>query len=132
MSMQDPISDMLTRIRNIQALGKLEVKMPSSTQKVEIARVLAEQGFIAGSEVTCEENHKTVLTIYLKYYENKPVIKKIQRISRPGLRIYKPCDQLPDILSGLGIAVVSTSKGIMTSRQAKGLGIGGEVLCSVI
>ena len=130
--MQDPISDMLTRIRNVQALGRKEVKMPSSTQKVEIARVLMEQGFIAGSEVTQEDNHKNVLTVTLKYYHNKPVITKINRVSRPGLRIYKPCSELPDVLGGLGIAVVSTSKGIMTSRQAKQLGIGGEVLCYVI
>ena len=132
MSMQDPISDMLTRIRNIQALGKKEVKMPSSTQKVEIARVLAEQGFIAGSEVQHEANHKAVLIITLKYYHNQPVITKINRVSRPGLRVYRSCDHLPDVLGGLGIAIISTSKGIMTTRQAKQLGVGGEVLCSVI
>lgn len=131
MSMQDPISDMLTRIRNVQAVGKKEVTMPSSKQKVEIARVLAEQGFIAGSEVQQQENHKAVLTIALKYYQDKPVISRINRVSRPGLRVYKPCDKLPDILGGLGIAIVSTSKGIMTARQAKALGVGGEVLCYV-
>ena len=132
MSMQDPISDMLTRIRNVQILGKKQVKMPSSKQKVEIARVLAEQGFIIESEVKCEENHKAILTIALKYYDGKPVITKIKRVSRPGLRIYKPCSELPDVLGGLGIAIVSTSKGIMTTRQAMQLGIGGEVLCYVI
>lgn len=131
MSMQDPISDMLTRIRNIQALGKTEIKMPASKIKLEIARVLKEQGFIAACEVQEEENNKSVLAIKLKYYENKPVISKINRVSRPGLRIYKTCDALPDVLSGMGIAIVSTSKGIMTSRQAKQQGVGGEVLCYV-
>lgn len=130
--MQDPISDMLTRIRNVQMLGKKELEMPSSKQKAEIARVLTEQGFLLGNEVTQKEKNKNVLTLALKYYKNKPVITKINRVSRPGLRIYKPCNQLPDVIGGLGIAIVSTSKGIMTTRQAKKLGIGGEVLCYVV
>ncbi len=131
MSMQDPISDMLTRMRNVLILGKPEVGMPSSTQLVEIAKVLTKQGFILGFEVKQEQNNKARLIIALKYYNNKPVITKINRVSRPGLRVYKPCSELPDVLGGLGIAIVSTSQGIMTSRQAKQLGIGGEVLCSV-
>ena len=129
MSMQDPIADLLTRIRNGQASGKVMVSMPSSRQKLAIANLLLKEGYIASVNVTGDT--KKVLEIGLKYYEGKPVVEMIQRVSRPGLRIYKKCRDLPRIMNGLGIAVISTSKGLMTDRAARKDGLGGEVICYV-
>ncbi|MDT3662157.1 MAG: 30S ribosomal protein S8 [Anaerobiospirillum sp.] len=129
MSMQDPIADLLTRIRNGQASGKVMVSMPSSKQKLAIANLLLKEGYIASVNVTGDT--KKVLEIGLKYYEGKPVVEMIQRVSRPGLRIYKKCRDLPRIMNGLGIAVISTSKGLMTDRAARKDGLGGEVVCYV-
>ena len=129
MSMQDPIADLLTRIRNGQAAGKVSVSMPSSKQKVAIANLLLKEGYIASVKETGDV--KKVLEIGLKYYEGKPVVEMIQRVSRPGLRIYKKCRHLPKIMNGLGIAVISTSKGLMTDRAARKDGLGGEVICYV-
>ena len=129
MSMQDPIADLLTRIRNGQAAGKVSVSMPSSKQKVAIANLLLKEGYIASVRETGDV--KKVLEIGLKYYEGKPVVEMIQRVSRPGLRIYKKCRDLPKIMNGLGIAVISTSKGLMTDRAARKDGLGGEVICYV-
>ncbi|MEE1286884.1 MAG: 30S ribosomal protein S8 [Ruminobacter sp.] len=129
MSMQDPIADLLTRIRNGQAAGKVAVSMPSSKQKVAIANLLKEEGYVASVNVTGDV--KKVLEIELKYYQGKPVVELIKRVSRPGLRIYKSCSELPKIQNGLGIAVISTSKGLMTDRAARKSGIGGEVICYV-
>jgi small subunit ribosomal protein S8 len=130
MSMSDPISDMLTRIRNAQMAEKVTVVMPSSKLKVAIAKVLQDEGYVDGFNVS-DTDGKPVLHIALKYYAGRPVIEKIQRISRPGLRMYKGCDDLPKVMNGLGIAIVSTSKGLMTDRKARASGIGGEVLCIV-
>lgn len=130
MSMQDPISDMLTRIRNAQAMSKVDVKMPSSKLKIALSDVLKEEGFIEGYEVTTVEN-KPLLNIYLKYFKGEPVIASSQRISRPGLRVYKRKTTLPHVISGLGIAIISTSKGLMSDRKARRLGEGGEVLCYI-
>ncbi len=129
MSMQDPIADLLTRIRNGQASGKVMVSMPSSKQKLAIANLLLKEGYIASVNVTGDT--KKILEIGLKYYEGKPVVEMIQRVSRPGLRIYKKCRDLPRIMNGLGIAVISTSKGLMTDRAARKDGLGGEVVCYV-
>ncbi|KXI23033.1 30S ribosomal protein S8 [Photobacterium sanguinicancri] len=129
MSMQDPISDMLTRIRNGQAAQKVAVKMPSSKQKVAIAALLKEEGFVADYTVTGEV--KPELEVTLKYFEANPVIEQIQRVSRPGLRIYKKKDALPSVMGGLGVAVISTSKGLMTDRAARKAGLGGEIICYV-
>ncbi len=129
MSMQDPIADLLTRIRNGQAAGKVSVSMPSSKQKVAIANLLLKEGYIASVKETGDV--KKILEIGLKYYEGKPVVEMIQRVSRPGLRIYKKCRDLPKIMNGLGIAVISTSKGLMTDRAARKDGLGGEVICYV-
>ena len=129
MSMQDPIADLLTRIRNGQASGKVMVSMPSSKQKLAIANLLLKEGYIASVKVSGDT--KKVLEIGLKYYEGKPVVEMIQRVSRPGLRIYKKCRDLPRIMNGLGIAVISTSKGLMTDRAARKDGLGGEVVCYV-
>lgn len=129
MSMQDPIADLLTRIRNGQAAGRVAVSMPSSKQKVAIANLLKEEGYVASVNVTGDV--KKVLEIELKYYQGKPVVELIKRVSRPGLRIYKSCSELPKIQNGLGIAVISTSKGLMTDRAARKSGIGGEVICYV-
>ncbi|MCI6863342.1 MAG: 30S ribosomal protein S8 [Anaerobiospirillum succiniciproducens] len=129
MSMQDPIADLLTRIRNGQASGKVMVSMPSSKQKLAIANLLLKEGYIASVNVSGDT--KKVLEIGLKYYEGKPVVEMIQRVSRPGLRIYKKCRDLPRIMNGLGIAVISTSKGLMTDRAARKDGLGGEVVCYV-
>ncbi|MGF1761528.1 30S ribosomal protein S8 [Photobacterium sagamiensis] len=129
MSMQDPISDMLTRLRNGQAAKKVAVKMPSSKQKVAIAVLLKEEGFVADYTVTGEV--KPELEVTLKYFEANPVIEQIQRVSRPGLRIYKKKGALPSVMGGLGIAVVSTSKGLMTDRAARKAGLGGEIICYV-
>ena len=130
MSMSDPISDMLTRIRNAQMAEKVTVKMPSSKLKVAIAKVLQDEGYVEGFNVSSNDG-KPVLEIGLKYYAGRPVIEKIQRVSRPGLRIYKGRDDIPDVMNGLGIAIVSTSKGLMTDRKARANGFGGEVLCIV-
>ncbi|MDD6177911.1 MAG: 30S ribosomal protein S8 [Succinivibrionaceae bacterium] len=129
MSMQDPIADLLTRIRNGQAVGKVAVSMPSSKQKLAIANLLKEEGYVASVNVTGDV--KKVLEIELKYFQGKPVVEMIKRVSRPGLRIYKSCTELPKIQNGLGIAVISTSKGLMTDRAARKMGIGGEVICYV-
>ncbi len=130
MSMSDPISDMLTRIRNAQMAEKINVKMPSSKLKVAIAKVLQDEGYVDGYNISSVEG-KPTLEIVLKYYAGRPVIEKIQRVSRPGLRMYKGCDDIPKVMNGLGIAIVSTSKGLMTDRKARANGIGGEVLCIV-
>jgi len=130
MSMSDPIADMLTRIRNAQLAEKLSVAMPSSRVKASIAQVLKDEGYIDDFKVR-EEDGKSTLEIALKYYAGAPVIEKIERVSRPGLRIYKGREDIPKIMNGLGIAIVSTSKGVMTDRKARATGIGGEVLCIV-
>ena len=129
MSMSDPISDMLTRIRNAQMAEKTKVAMPSSKLKVAIAEVLKDEGYVDGFNVVKGDGGKATLEIGLKYYSGRPVIEKIQRISRPGLRIYKGSEDIPKVMNGLGIAIVSTSKGLMTDRKARANGIGGEVLC---
>ena len=129
MSMQDPLADMLTRIRNAQMVGKPSVTMPSSKLKANVARVLAEEGFINGFDVS--EGAKPELTVELKYFEGKPVIAELDRVSRPGLRNYAGKDALPSVRGGLGVAIVSTSKGVMTDRAARTAGVGGEVLCTV-
>lgn len=131
MSMQDPISDMLTRIRNAQMAGKPTVAMPSSTLKVAVAKVLEEEGYVAGHAVETAEGNKANLSIELKYFDGKPVIVEIDRKSRPGLRSYAGKDELPSVRGGLGVAIVSTSKGVMTDRAARAAGVGGEVLCTV-
>jgi len=130
MSMSDPIADMLTRIRNAQMAEKVNVKMPSSKVKVAIAKVLQDEGYVDGFNVDSNEG-KPTLEIWLKYYAGRPVIEKIQRISRPGLRSYKGCQDIPKVMNGLGVAIVSTSKGLMTDHKARANGIGGEVLCIV-
>jgi len=130
MSMSDPIADMLTRIRNAQLAEKLSVAMPSSRVKASIAQVLKDEGYIDDFKVR-DEDGKSTLEIVLKYYAGAPVIEKIERVSRPGLRIYKGRDDIPKIMNGLGIAIVSTSKGVMTDRKARATGVGGEVLCIV-
>lgn len=128
--MTDPIADMLTRIRNALSAGKLNVNMPDSKQKRAIAQVLKDEGFIADF-AQAEADAKPVLNIDLKYYEGKPVIENIKRISRPGLRIYKGKNELPKVMGGLGVAIVSTSKGLMSDRAARKAGFGGEILCTV-
>lgn len=129
MSMQDPISDMLTRIRNGQAASKVSVKMPSSKQKVAIAAVLKAEGYITDYVVAGDT--KPELEVTLKYFEGKKVIDTIKRVSRPGLRIYKGANDLPKVMAGLGIAIVSTSQGVMTDRAARKASIGGEIICYV-
>lgn len=129
MSMQDPIADMLTRIRNGQAANKAAVAMPSSRLKVAIANVLKEEGFI--EDYTTQGDVKPELAVTLKYFHGKPVVEQIKRVSRPGLRIYKKKDALPKVMGGLGIAVISTSHGVMTDRAARKAGLGGEVICYV-
>jgi small subunit ribosomal protein S8 len=129
MSMQDTLADMFTRIRNAQRSGHAAVAMPSSKQKVAIAEVLKSEGYIA--EYTTEGDVKKVMTIDLKYFEGKPVIESIKRISRPGLRQYRGAQDLPKVSGGLGVAIISTSKGVMTDRAARAAGIGGEVVCEV-
>lgn len=124
--MTDPIADMFTRIRNGQSAAKVAVKMPSSKVKVAIANLLKEEGYISSFSV--EGEVKPELSVQLKYFEGKEVIEVIKRVSRPGLRIYKSCDELPKVLAGMGIAIISTSKGLMTDRAARSAGIGGEVL----
>ena len=131
MSMSDPISDMLTRIRNAQMAQKATVAMPSSKVKAAIAQVLQDEGYVDGFKIDQGQGGKATLEIGLKYYSGRPVIESIQRISRPGLRIYKGNSDIPKVMNGLGIAIVSTSKGLMTDRKARANGIGGEVLCVV-
>ena len=130
MSMTDPIADMLTRIRNAQMTERAVVSMPASKVKVAIARVLKDEGYIDGFKVSGEEL-KPKLEIGLKYHAGRPVIEKIERVSRPGLRIYKSKDDIPRVMNGLGIAIVSTSRGLMTDRKARATGVGGEVICIV-
>jgi small subunit ribosomal protein S8 len=130
MSMSDPISDMLTRIRNAQQAEKTTVTMPSSKLKVAIAQLLQDEGYVEGFKVV-DHDGKPTLEIGLKYYADRPVIETVQRVSRPGLRIYKGSKDIPAVMNGLGIAIVSTSKGLMTDRKARANGIGGEVLCIV-
>jgi len=127
--MQDTVADMLTRIRNGQMAEKVAVTMPSSKMKVSLAKVLKQEGFI--TDFSIEGDVKPTLTVELKYFEGQPVIEKIKRVSRPGLRIYKNADELPKVSNGLGVALISTSKGIMTDRSAREAGIGGEVICTV-
>ena len=130
MSMHDPIADMLTRIRNAQTAQKESVAMPSSTKKEAIAKVLKDEGYISAFEVTTEGVKKT-LVVTLKYYQGKAVIETLDRVSRPSLRIYRSKDTLPSVLGGLGIAIISTSKGLMTDRKARAMSLGGEVICFV-
>jgi len=127
--MQDTLADMFTRIRNGHMAGKTAVSMPSSKMKVSVAEVLKSEGYIA--DVSVEGDAKPVLTVALKYFEGKPVIEQIKRVSRPGLRIYKGTNDIPSVSAGLGVAIVSTSKGVMTDRAARAAGIGGEVICTV-
>jgi small subunit ribosomal protein S8 len=130
MSMSDPIADMLTRIRNAQSMEKLSVSMPASKVKTAIARVLKDEGYIEDFKATGDAKLPT-LEIALKYYAGRPVIEKMARVSRPGLRVYRGRDNLPSVMNGLGVAIVSTPKGVMTDRKARSLGMGGEVLCTV-
>lgn len=130
MSMTDPIADMLTRIRNAQRAGKAKVSMPLSRSKKAIAELLLEEGYVDNVQVI-EEGVKSTLILELKYFDGRPVIEHLERISRPGLRIYRGNDELPSVLGGLGVAIVSTSKGLMTDRTARAQGMGGEVVCTV-
>ncbi len=130
MSMSDPIADMLTRIRNAQRVEKAEVAMPASKLKKAIAQVLADEGYIDGFQVV-DNDGKPELRIGLKYYAGRPVIERLERVSRPGLRIYRGRDAIPQVMNGLGVAIVSTSRGVMTDRKARSQGVGGEVLCYV-
>jgi small subunit ribosomal protein S8 len=130
MSMSDPIADMLTRIRNAQMVEKASVRMPASKLKAAIAQVLADEGYIDGFEVL-RDGTKADLQIALKYYAGRPVIEHIERVSRPGLRIYRGHAAIPKVMNGLGVAIVSTPKGVMTDRKARQTGVGGEVLCYV-
>ena len=130
MSMSDPIADMLTRIRNGQQVGKVSVAMPASKKKVAVAQLLQDEGYIT-SFSTADAEGKPVLSVELKYFQGKPVIEEIQRVSRPGLRIYKGAKELPKVRGGLGVAIISTSKGLMSDRAARAAGHGGEVLAYV-
>lgn len=130
MSMSDPIADLLTRIRNAQMVSKVTVAAPASKVKVAIAQVLKDEGYIDGFEVKTNEG-KSELVISLKYYAGRPVIERIERVSRPGLRVYKGRDAIPQVMNGLGVAIVTTPKGVMTDRKARATGVGGEVLCYV-
>lgn len=131
MSMHDPIADFLTRIRNGQMARQKQVVSPSSKVKEAIAQVLKDEGYIADFNVVAAENNKRVITVTLKYFQGKPVIERLQRVSRPALRVYKSKDELPKVLGGLGVAIVSTSQGVVSDRQARAAGQGGEVLCIV-
>ena len=131
MSMTDPIADMFTRIRNAQATAKATVRMPASKVKAAIVKVLKDEGYVRDFQVTKTENNKSVLEIALKYFEGKPAIEKIARVSRSGLRVYRGKDELPKVMAGLGIAIVSTPAGIMSDAQARAKGVGGEVLGTV-
>lgn len=130
MSMQDTLADMFTRIRNAQMAAKPSVAMPSSKMKLSVAKVLEGEGFISGYSVSGDDA-KPSLSIELKYFEGKPVIEEIKRASRPGLRLYKGKDELPKVRGGLGVSIVSTSKGVMTDKAAKAAGVGGEIICTV-
>ena len=130
MSMSDPIADMLTRIRNAQAVEKASVVMPSSKLKVAIAKVLKDEGYIDEFAVT-EQGGKSTLTIGLKYYAGRPVIVCLERVSKPGLRVYKGRNEIPQVMNGLGVAIISTPQGLMTDRRARATGVGGEVICYV-
>lgn len=130
MSMSDPIADMLTRIRNGQSVDKTEVAMPSSKVKVAIAQVLKDEGYIDGFSVSANDG-KPELRVGLKYYAGRPVIERLERVSRPGLRVYKGREAIPQVMNGLGVAIVSTPQGVMTDRKARTVGVGGEVLCYV-
>ena len=130
MSMSDPIADMLTRIRNAQSVDKAVVSMPSSKLKVAIAQVLKDEGYIDGFAVRADDG-KSQLEIALKYYAGRPVIERIERVSRPGLRVYRGREAIPAVMNGLGVAIVTTPKGVMTDRKARQTGVGGEVLCYV-
>jgi small subunit ribosomal protein S8 len=130
MSMSDPIADMLTRVRNAQVVHKVTVSMPSSKVKVAIANVLKDEGYIEDF-VVAEAGGKAELKIFLKYYAGRPVIERLERASRPGLRVYKGKDDIPVVMNGLGVSIVSTPKGVMTDRKARATGVGGEVLCYV-
>jgi small subunit ribosomal protein S8 len=128
--MSDPIADMLTRIRNAQRVEKTEVVVPSSKLKVAIANVLKDEGYIEGFNIVANDG-KPELHIGLKYYAGRPVIERLERVSRPGLRVYKGRDAIPQVMNGLGVAIVSTPRGVMTDRKARAAGVGGEVLCYV-
>ncbi|MEM8563342.1 MAG: 30S ribosomal protein S8 [Pseudomonadota bacterium] len=130
MSMQDPLSDMLTRIRNAQMAGKTQVEMPGSKLKAAVASVLKDEGYIEDFSASNDDG-KPRLAIALKYYQGKPVIAEIDRVSRPGLRCYSAKDELPSVRAGLGVAIISTSRGVMSDRAARAAGVGGEVLCTV-
>ncbi|SAL02317.1 30S ribosomal protein S8 [Caballeronia ptereochthonis] len=130
MSMSDPIADMLTRIRNAQMVEKVSVTMPSSKVKVAIAQVLKDEGYIDDFAVKAE-GAKTELNIALKYYAGRPVIERLERVSKPGLRVYRGRNEIPQVMNGLGVAIVSTPKGVMTDRKARQNGVGGEVICYV-
>jgi small subunit ribosomal protein S8 len=130
MSMTDPIADFLTRIRNGQMAGKAEVAAPASRMKLALAKVLKEEGYIEDFAIA-EQAEKPTVTVRLKYYQGRPVIERLERVSRPGLRVYKAKDDLPKILGGMGVAIISTSRGLMTDREARAAGHGGEVLCIV-
>jgi small subunit ribosomal protein S8 len=130
MSMSDPIADLLTRIRNAQMVAKATVSVPSSKVKVAIAQVLKDEGYIDSLKVTVEDG-KPTLEIALKYYAGRPVIERIERVSRPGLRVYRGSDAIPQVQNGLGVAIVTTPQGVMTDRKARATGVGGEVLCYV-
>ena len=130
MSMSDPIADMLTRIRNAQVVQKTAVNMPSSKVKIAIANVLKDEGYIENFAVT-EVGGKSELKIGLKYYAGRPVIERLERVSRPGLRVYKGKNDIPNVMNGLGVAIVSTPQGVMTDRKARATGVGGEVICYV-
>lgn len=130
MSMSDPIADLLTRIRNAQMVSKVTVAAPASKVKVAIAQVLKDEGYIDGFEVKTNEG-KSELVISLKYYAGRPVIERIERVSRPGLRVYKGRHAIPQVMNGLGVAIVTTPQGVMTDRKARAAGVGGEVLCYV-
>jgi small subunit ribosomal protein S8 len=130
MSMSDPIADLLTRIRNAQMVAKPTVTAPASKVKIAIAQVLKDEGYIDGFKVVADGN-KSELEIALKYYAGRPVIERIERVSRPGLRVYKGCGAIPQVMNGLGVAIVTTPQGVMTDRKARATGVGGEVLCYV-
>ncbi len=130
MSMSDPIADLLTRIRNAQMVAKVSVSVPASKVKVAIAQVLKDEGYVDGFKVV-QEGGKSELVIALKYYAGRPVIERIERVSRPGLRVYKGSESIPQVKNGLGVAIVTTPRGVMTDRKARATGVGGEVLCYV-
>lgn len=131
MSMQDPLADMLTRLRNAQKARKQSVSMPTSKIKVAVANVLKKEGYVTDFEVNSDNKAKSTLVITLKYFQGKPVIEKLDRVSRPGLRIYKGKDDLGSVANGLGISIITTCKGVMSDRDARESGVGGEVLCTV-